>query len=144
MRVNISSPLRRAMISSRVQFQFFTLSFASYFIDVSFIRNYITILRSFNNILIPTNTNWLGKIISRDNTRIKFYFHRTITVSNLFRNLINYHTTLCGDRRIYIIYTHRAIPYIIHGQPQMYQRRDPTFRPSALLYATINENNYYQ
>lgn len=102
MRVNISSPLRRAMISSRVQFQFFTLSFASYFIDVSFIRNYITILRSFNNIPIPTNSNWLGKIISRDNTRIKFYFHRTITVSNLFRNLINYHTTLCGDRRIYI------------------------------------------
>lgn len=116
MRVNISSPLRRAMISNRVQFQFFTLSFASYFIDVSFIRNYITILRSFNNIPIPTNTNWLGKIISRDNTRIKFYFHRTITVSNLFRNLINYHTTLCGDRRIYIyIYTSSHSMY--HTRP---------------------------
>lgn len=116
MRVNISSPLRRAMISSRVQFQFFTLSFASYFIDVSFIRNYITILRSFNNIPIPTNTNWLGKIISRDNTRIKFYFHRTITVSNLFRNLINYHTTLCGDRRIYI-YIYTSSHSIYHTRP---------------------------
>lgn len=116
MRVNIFSPLRRAMISSRVQFQFFTLSFASYFIDVSFIRNYITILRSFNNIPIPTNTNWLGKIISRDNTRIKFYFHRTITVSNLFRNLINYHTTLCGDRRIYI-YIYTSSHSIYHTRP---------------------------
>lgn len=116
MRVNISSPLRRAMISNRVQFQFFTLSFASYFIDVSFIRNYITILRSFNNIPIPTNTNWLGKIISRDNTRIKFYFHRTITVSNLFRNLINYHTTLCGDRRIYI-YIYTSSHSIYHTRP---------------------------